>query len=163
MTRAAAELGIQPSPLSQQIRALEAEFGLALFQRHPKGVTLTDAGKTLLVDARRIVQDVTAMRQRMAGVASGLQCLLAVGFTSSAAAHRFTPDALRACRGAGSRPRAQGRRHCRRPWGCHLAIRSRIGSMLPGLMPLSVRKTRNLAAFGPICIAVPVALALNLT
>jgi DNA-binding transcriptional LysR family regulator len=38
------------------------------------------------------------MQQRMAGVASGLQGVLAVGFTSSAAAHRFTPEALRACR-----------------------------------------------------------------
>ena len=99
MTRAAADLGIQQPPLSQQIRALEAELGLTLFKRHPKGVTLTDAGKTLLVDARRILQDVAAMRQRMAGVASGLQGLLTVGFTSSAAAHRFTPEALRACRG----------------------------------------------------------------
>ena len=99
ITRAAAELSIQQPPLSQQIRALETEFGLALFKRHPKGVTLTDAGKTLLVDARRILQDVAAMQQRMAGVASGLQGLLRVGFTSSAAAHRFTPEALRACRG----------------------------------------------------------------
>jgi len=99
MTRAAAELGIQQPPLSQQIRALEAELGLALFKRHPKGVTLTDAGKLFQIEARRVLQGVAAMQQRMAGVASGLQGVLAVGFTSSAAAHRFTPDALRACRG----------------------------------------------------------------
>jgi len=99
MTRAAAELGIQQPPLSQQIRALETELGLALFKRHPKGVALTDAGRLLLVDARRILLDVEAMRQRMAAVAGGLQGMLAVGFTSSAAAHPFTPEALRACRG----------------------------------------------------------------
>jgi DNA-binding transcriptional LysR family regulator len=98
MTRAAANLGIQQPPLSQQIRALEAELGLALFTRHPRGVALTDAGRLFQVDARRILQDVAAMKQRMAGVASGLQGTVTVGFTSSAAAHRFTPEALRACR-----------------------------------------------------------------
>ena len=98
VTRAAAELGIQQPPLSQQIRALEAELGLTLFTRHPKGVTLTDAGSTLLVDTRRILQDVVALQQRMAAIATGRQGRLAVGFTSSAAAHRFTPAALRACR-----------------------------------------------------------------
>src|SRR5882762_4896335 len=86
MTRAAAELGIQQPPLSQQIRALETELGLALFQRHAKGVTLTDAGRLFLADVRRILNDVTALQQRMAGVASGQQGVLAVGFTSSAAA-----------------------------------------------------------------------------
>jgi DNA-binding transcriptional LysR family regulator len=98
MTRAAAELGIQQPPLSQQIRALEAELGLALFQRHPKGVALTDAGRLFLADTRRILADVAALKQRMHSVASGEQGVLAIGFTSSAAAHRFTPAALRECR-----------------------------------------------------------------
>ena len=98
MTRAAAQLGIQQPPLSQQIRALENELGLVLFRRHPKGVALTDAGKVLLVDARRLLQDMATLERRMAGVASGRQGMLSVGFTSSAAAHRYTPEALRACR-----------------------------------------------------------------
>ncbi len=98
MTRAAAELGIQQPPLSQQIRGLETELGLALFTRHPKGVSLTDAGRLFQVDARRILGDVAALQRRMAQVAGGLQGELSVGFTSSAAAHRFTPEALRACR-----------------------------------------------------------------
>jgi DNA-binding transcriptional LysR family regulator len=38
------------------------------------------------------------MERRMAGVASGHEGVLAVGFTSSAAVHRFTPEALRSCR-----------------------------------------------------------------
>lgn len=98
MTRAAAELGIQQPPLSQQIRALETELGLALFQRHPKGVALTDAGRLFLADTRRILADVAALKQRMHSVASGEHGVLAIGFTSSAAAHRFTPAALRECR-----------------------------------------------------------------
>ena len=98
MTRAAAGLGIAQPPLSQQIRALEKRLGLALFQRHPKGVRLTDAGRLLLDDTRRLLLDVVALEQRMAGFASGRRGVLTVAFTSSAAAHPFTPQALRACR-----------------------------------------------------------------
>jgi len=98
MTRAAAALGIQQPPLSQQIRALESQLGLVLLERHPKGVRLTDAGQAFLAEARRILDEVAAMERRMAMLARGEHGELAVGFTSSAAAHRFTPEALRACR-----------------------------------------------------------------
>ena len=98
MTRAAAELGIQQPPLSQQIRALEEQLKLRLFDRHPKGMKLTDAGRLLLKDARHMLDEMAALERRMAAVASGERGALAVGFTSSAAAHRFTPLALRTCR-----------------------------------------------------------------
>ncbi|MCJ0762605.1 LysR family transcriptional regulator [Variovorax terrae] len=98
MTRAAEGLGIQQPPLSQQIRALEDHLGVKLFVRHPRGVALTDAGGLFLAEARRLLQDVAAAEQRMARLARGEEGLLNVGFTSSAAAHVFTPAALRACR-----------------------------------------------------------------
>ena len=98
MTRAAEALGIQQPPLSQQIRALEDELGVVLFVRHPKGVTLTQAGTQLLAEARRVLDQVAGLQQRMARVAQGLQGALSVGFTSSAAAHAYTPRVLRACR-----------------------------------------------------------------
>ena len=50
------------------------------------------------VEAARMLQDMEAMKQRMARVAKGRQGVLSVGFTSSAAAHRFMPEALRAFR-----------------------------------------------------------------
>jgi DNA-binding transcriptional LysR family regulator len=98
MTRAAARLGIQQPPLSMQIRALEAALGAPLFERHPKGVALTDAGRLLLPEAQRILADVAALESRMAQAASGLRGTLSIGFTSSSAAHAFTPETLRACR-----------------------------------------------------------------
>lgn len=100
MTRAAERLGIQQPPLSLQIKALEQELGVALFERHPKGVSLTDAGRQFEQEARRLVDEMAAMEQRMARVARGELGVLNVGFTSSAAAHAFTPEALRACRRA---------------------------------------------------------------
>ncbi len=98
ITRAAAQLGIQQPPLSQQIRGLEATLGGTLFRRHPKGVALTDLGRLLLGEARRILADVETLQTRMSRAAQGLAGTLAIGFTSSAAAHAFTPEALRACR-----------------------------------------------------------------
>ncbi|MFM9921853.1 LysR substrate-binding domain-containing protein [Variovorax sp. H27-G14] len=100
MTRAAEQLGIQQPPLSLQIKALERELGVLLFRRHPRGVALTDAGRLFQAEALRMLQDMAAMKQRMARVASGQAGTLAVGFTSSAAAHRFMPEALRAFRRA---------------------------------------------------------------
>jgi len=100
MTRAAAELGIQQPPLSQQIHTLERELGMSLFRRHPRGMALTDAGRQFQVEATRLLQGMEAMAQRMARVAQGQEGALAIGFTSSAAAHRFMPELLRAFRRA---------------------------------------------------------------
>jgi DNA-binding transcriptional LysR family regulator len=98
MTRAAEQLGIQQPPLSQQIKALERELGVALFRRHPRGMALTGAGRQFQVEAVRMLQNMEAMRQRMLRVAQGQEGALSAGFTSSAAAHRFVPEALRAFR-----------------------------------------------------------------
>lgn len=99
MTRAAGLLGMQQPPLSQQIKTLEQELGFALLHRHPKGVSLTDGGRQFLGEARRLLRDFNDMRDRMDRIAGGQHGLLSVGFTSSAAAHAFTPAVLRACRG----------------------------------------------------------------
>jgi DNA-binding transcriptional LysR family regulator len=98
MTRAAERLGLQQPPLSQQIKAIEAQVGVPLFVRHPKGMSLTDAGRQFQVEAQRMLQAFDAMEQRLPRIASGVEGILHVGFTSSAAAHAFTPQTLRACR-----------------------------------------------------------------
>jgi DNA-binding transcriptional LysR family regulator len=98
LTAAAAALGIQQPPLSQQIAALERRLGTRLFARHPKGVALTDTGRLLAEEARRLLRDFDAMQARVGALARGSRGVLHVAFTSSAAAHAFTPVALRACR-----------------------------------------------------------------
>lgn len=56
-TEAAANLFITQSTLSQQIKQLEDELGLPLFDRIAKRVRLTEAGKTFLPYARKTVKD----------------------------------------------------------------------------------------------------------
>jgi len=98
MTRAAEQLGIQQPPLSQQIKQLERELGVLLFQRHPRGVTLTDAGRHFQTEAVHMLEQMQGLRERMVRVAKGQMGRLSVGFTSSAASHRFVPEALRSFR-----------------------------------------------------------------
>jgi LysR family transcriptional regulator, glycine cleavage system transcriptional activator len=45
---AAAELGVTPAAVSQQVAQLEAALGVALFRRHARGVALTDEGRAFL-------------------------------------------------------------------------------------------------------------------
>jgi DNA-binding transcriptional LysR family regulator len=100
ITRAAAELGIQQPPLSQQIKALEQELDVQLFHRLPRGVRLTDAGRALLDDARAILAHVDHALAATRRTARGEQGRIAVGFTSSAPFHVFVPRLIRAFREA---------------------------------------------------------------
>ncbi|MCW2622909.1 MAG: LysR family transcriptional regulator [Frankiales bacterium] len=63
-TRAAAELGYSPSNLSQQVRKLERELGVALFARTSRSVRLTAQGADLLSPAREVLAAVERLRQR---------------------------------------------------------------------------------------------------
>ncbi|GGB74406.1 MULTISPECIES: LysR family transcriptional regulator [Henriciella] len=47
LTAAGERLGISQSAVSRQISALEEQLGVSLFQRHARGLVLTDAGHTL--------------------------------------------------------------------------------------------------------------------
>lgn len=59
-TRAAEAVHIAQPAVSQQIRRLEQELGLALVERTTRRVTLTDAGSLLVVRARRILAELEA-------------------------------------------------------------------------------------------------------
>lgn len=73
-TRAAAREHIAQPALSQQIRRLEEEVGLALVERTTRQVTITDAGRLLVDRARRILSEVDAAQaelQSLRGIYTG--------------------------------------------------------------------------------------------
>jgi LysR family hydrogen peroxide-inducible transcriptional activator len=57
-SRAAAKVRVAQPSLSQQIRKLEAEIGQPLFDRLPRSVVLTEAGRCLLDYARQILASI---------------------------------------------------------------------------------------------------------
>ena len=65
VTRAARELHLAQPSLSKQLRLLEAELGVALFDRVGRRVELTEAGRLLLPYARRVLAEVVAAREAM--------------------------------------------------------------------------------------------------
>jgi len=66
---AAEALSYTQSAISQQIATLEAETGMALLERHPRGVSLTAAGQTLVGHAEGILARLEAAESSLAAIA----------------------------------------------------------------------------------------------
>jgi DNA-binding transcriptional LysR family regulator len=100
ITRAALRLGMQQPPLSQQMKSLESELGVALLTRGARGVELTVAGQAFLEDAYAILDSVSRASARTQRTARGQVGKLSIGFTTSAALHPLVPKVIRAFRRA---------------------------------------------------------------
>lgn len=100
VTRAAARLGIQQAPLSQQSKLLEREIGAPLFVRKPRGMELTQAGRALQREARAVFLQLDKAVASTRRAARGEEGVLRVGLTSSACFHAFPPMAIRTFRAA---------------------------------------------------------------
>src|SRR6266403_5275819 len=93
--RAAERLHVAQPALSRQIQDLEKELGFPLFDRLPRGVKLSAAGKQFLSDARRILQEVEEAKLRAERVATGKAGTLRVGFVEALSWHGVVPDSFR--------------------------------------------------------------------
>src|SRR6185369_10016035 len=69
----------QPA-LSKQIRLLESEIGVPLFNRNRHGVSLTEAGKLFLIDAKDLVRRFDEVYEHGKRIAQGETGTLSIGF-----------------------------------------------------------------------------------
>jgi DNA-binding transcriptional LysR family regulator len=113
-TLAAEELFLTQSAVSQQIRTLESELGVPLFSRERHAVELTDAGRTLLPQATRIIglvdetRDLLGAPQPASGTLRIVAATVASSYLYAPLYERFVrahPDvALTIVSGAGREP-----------------------------------------------------------
>src|SRR5436190_5121447 len=80
LTAAQRRLNTSQPSLSRQIRDLEAEIGVKLLERQPRGVALTAAGKVFLDHARLALLQVEAATEGARRAAEPQRPVLAMGF-----------------------------------------------------------------------------------
>lgn len=95
LTRAADRLAMEQPPLGQQIRNLEEELGVQLFDRRPRRVELNASGVFFLNQARAVLRHVAQAADLVRRFDRGEIGQLNIGLTSSASLHPLTPRILR--------------------------------------------------------------------
>lgn len=90
-SRAAQKLHMAQPPLSTQIKQLEEELGVQLFERSSRGVRATDAGELLLEEARRIFLQVDQTVRVVQRVGHGEVGRLTLGFVPSSSNEVLPP------------------------------------------------------------------------
>ncbi len=88
-SRAAQRLHIAQPALSNQVKALENELGVQLLERTRRIVRLTEAGKTLLADARPLLADAQMVELHARGAQKGETGTIHIGYVLTAANARL--------------------------------------------------------------------------
>jgi DNA-binding transcriptional LysR family regulator len=78
-TRAAGSLRVAQPAVSQQIRRLERELGVELFERTSGGVRLTEAGSTFLTRAQRVLGEVSLAEKELRELAGAMRGRVVLG------------------------------------------------------------------------------------
>lgn len=79
LSKAADRLHIAQPALSRQIRQLEQELGTYLFERHGRGMVITDIGREVLAHASRILEEMESIRTSAAGLRSSYRGSVTIG------------------------------------------------------------------------------------
>jgi Transcriptional regulator len=90
-SRAAEKVHVAQPSLSQQIQKLEAELGQPLFDRLPRSIVLTDAGRCMLDFARKILADLANAQRCVDELRSEVAGRLAVGAIPTVAPYVLPP------------------------------------------------------------------------
>ncbi|WP_378213756.1 LysR family transcriptional regulator [Aquicoccus sp. G2-2] len=93
LSAAARRMQASQPTLGRQVKALEAELGLALFQRHAKGLTLSTAGEALLAPARAMAAAMQEISFYAAGHEAGVAGTVRIT-ASEVVSHYMLPPIL---------------------------------------------------------------------
>ncbi|MCZ4290983.1 LysR substrate-binding domain-containing protein [Hoeflea alexandrii] len=93
--RAAKRLRIAQPALSRQMQMLEAELGFDLFERLPRGVRLSPAGRVMLSEMKELELQLQRSIASARSVSTGQQGVLRLSLIESVAWHGLIPDTLR--------------------------------------------------------------------
>ncbi|PLT43946.1 LysR family transcriptional regulator [Paenibacillus sp. FSL W8-1187] len=93
ITRAARALHMEQPPLSRQLRQMEEELGVVLFDRTGRSLRLTAAGKLLLERAERLMREFSDTLQEVREQGEGIRGVLSVGAVVSCIS--LLPDPIR--------------------------------------------------------------------
>ncbi|MFJ2985257.1 MULTISPECIES: LysR family transcriptional regulator [unclassified Pseudomonas] len=85
LSKASDRLHIAQPALSRQIRQLEKELGVYLFERHGRGMIITEAGSGVLQHATRIMDELEAIRSSVSGAQGSFRGAVAIGTTPTIA------------------------------------------------------------------------------
>jgi DNA-binding transcriptional LysR family regulator len=78
--RAAERLHVAQPAISEQIRKLEQELGVKLFDRSPRNVALTTSGTALLERARHVLREANVAQQAARGARDHATMRLSIGY-----------------------------------------------------------------------------------
>lgn len=87
VSRAAQNLSISQSAVTEAIKELEVDLGVELFERHPRGLNITHKGHQFLRHATKILGDVSDARRTFAGSPEAASGSLHLGVTSLVAGY----------------------------------------------------------------------------
>ncbi|EIK69084.1 transcriptional regulator, LysR family [Pseudomonas synxantha BG33R] len=82
----------QPA-LSKWLKELEDGIGTALFERHARGLRLTEQGRMLTIHAQRVLSEMKRAQESLAAISQGSSFKVSIG-TSPASAPNLVPDAI---------------------------------------------------------------------
>lgn len=83
LTRAAEKLFSSQPAVSAHIKALEEEFGIALFDRTAKGMRLTAAGESVLRDAEKLLQSSEEILRKAVSLREEVSGTIRIGFNNT--------------------------------------------------------------------------------
>jgi LysR family transcriptional regulator, salicylic acid-responsive activator of bsdBCD len=84
ISKAAERLHMAQPPLSQQLKLLEEELGVILFERNTRRMQITDAGQLLQNRAQQIIELMEKTSKELNDLKEGSQGVLSIGTISSA-------------------------------------------------------------------------------